>query len=182
VLLGISWLSWLICALSIASAIALAWNVDPQVMAGKVRLVASALATIVAFLVLVNGARSGRRIAALEAGRYPRIKPDAWRRIAKRVGLETAQMVTIDGEGGDDIREVAAGLLSALQEARWDVREMRLGGTLWGAGTGILIAHAAAAEVAATALIDALKAEGLPAASAGECTTGFPVHVAFRRP
>lgn len=59
---------------------------------------------------------------------------------------------------------------------------MTLGGTLWGAGRGILVTHTGAAALAATGLIEALRAEGLPVSSAGECTTGLPVHIAFRRP
>jgi hypothetical protein len=74
---GISGLSWFICLLSIAIAIAASWGADPQSVVGKVHLPASALAIVVAVLVLVNGARTGRRIAAFERGRYPRIKPEA---------------------------------------------------------------------------------------------------------
>jgi hypothetical protein len=131
---------------------------------------ASALSTSIA-VTLINGARGRRRISAIEAGRYPRVRRGAWDRVAQRVGQETAQTVKIDGEGGDDIREIAAGLRRALAAARWDIREMRLGGTLWGSGTGIQVSHTLSAAPAATALIGALQSEGLPATCAGECTT-----------
>lgn len=123
-----------------------------------------------------------RRVRALESGRYPRISPAAWRRVAASLEGHNAQTVTIHGEAGDDIREVAAGLHEVLQAAHWDIREMVLGGTLWGAGRGILIAHATSAVPVAKVLIASLAAEGLPASDDGESTTGFPVHIAFRRP
>jgi len=61
--------------------------------------------------------------------------------------------------------------------ARWC-----LAGPSGGAGRGILIAHATSAAPVAWVLIESLAAEGLPASDDGESTTGFPVHIAFRRP
>lgn len=178
----ISRLSWLIFALNVAALLILTWKIDPGTPTGVARIVASVVAAAAAMLTLVNGARTGRRIAALETGRYPRLRPGAADRIASRLLGETAQTVTIAGEGGDDIREVAAALHASLAIARWHVREMQLGGTLWDSGRGIMVYHSVAASAAATALVDALQAEGLPAVDAGDCTTGLPVHIAFRRP
>lgn len=178
----ISRLSWLIFALSVLGAIVLAWRVDPHTPAGAARIVGSAIAIIVAVLTLVNGARTGGRISAIEAGRYTRMRPGASRRIAERIQGENPQTATIDGEGGDDIREVAAVLGKALRSANWHVQPMRLGGTLWDDGKGIMVYHTEGAAPAATALIEALWAEGLPVTDAGDCTTGMPIHIAFRRP
>jgi hypothetical protein len=182
VLRGISALSWVIFVLSTAGATVAAWGLDPNTGAGKARIVASILAGVVACLALVNGTRTGRRIAALEAGRYPRVDARAWQRVVSRLVGQTAQTVTIDGEGGDDVREIAAGLRDALQQANWDIRKMTLGAALWGAGRGICVYHTTAAAPAAIALIEGLTSEGLPAVDAGECTSGLPVHIAFRRP
>jgi hypothetical protein len=178
----ISWLSWLIFALSVLGSIVLAWNVDPHTRAGDARIVGSGITGIVAVLTLVSGAWTASRIAAIEAGRYPRMRPGASRRIAERIQRENPQTVTIDGEGGDDIREVAAVLNEALRSANWHVRPMRLDGTLWDAGAGIMVYRTAAAAPAAAALIEALRGETLPVTYAGDCATGMPVHVAFRRP
>jgi hypothetical protein len=181
VLLGIPWLSWLICCLSITGAVVASWNADPKSSNGQQHLVAALIAVVVAILALVSGARLSRRVRAIEAGRYPRVDQKAWQRVASRLEGHNAQTVTIHGEGGDDIREVAAGLHSVLQAAHWDIREMVLGGTLWGAGRGIIVAHTMAAAPAAAALMESMTAEGLPVSYGGDSTTGFPVHIAFRR-
>lgn len=181
-LLGIPGLSWLTFALTILSLIVLTYDVDPHTPAGVARLVVSGILGVVAVLTLITGARIGRRISAIEAGRYPRMRPGASHRIAERIQLENPQTATIAGEGGDDIREVAAVLLEALRSANWHVRETSFGATLWNGGTGIMVYHTEAAAPAATALIEALKAEDLSVTHAGNCTTGLPVHIAFRRP
>jgi hypothetical protein len=59
---------------------------------------------------------------------------------------------------------------------------MRLGGTLWDDGKGIMIYHTQAAASAAAALMEALQLETLPVTDASDCTTGMPIHIAFRRP
>lgn len=178
---NVSWLSWLIFALSVAMVIVLTWNVDVHSSAGAARIAGSVIAVIVAVLTLANGARMGSRVTAIERGRYPRLRAGASGRIVARLQGELPQTVTIAAEGGDDIREVAAALVEALRAASWHVTEMGYG-TLWNGGRGILISHTEAAASAATALIEALKAEGLPASDAGNPSTGNPVHIAFRRP
>jgi hypothetical protein len=178
----ISRLSWIIFWLSVVSALVLTWRVDPSTPAGVARLIATALAVTVAVLTLLNGGRVGERISAIEAGRYPRPRPGASVRIANAIRNETAQTVTIAGEGGDDIREVAEVLREALLTATWHIKEMQLGAALWDSGRGIMIYHTNAAGPASAALVEGLKAEGLPVEDAGDCTTGNPVHIAFRRP
>src|ERR1700678_1794845 len=131
---------------------------------------------------VARGVEIEKRVSAIEAGRYPRIHADAAGRIADRLQSETAQTATIAGEGGDDIREIGSVLMSALRLASWHVRETNLGATLWDSGTVIRISHTAAAAPAGAALIDALRAEGLPATDAGDCATGLPVHIAIRHP
>jgi hypothetical protein len=172
-LLRIAWLSWLIFALSVIATI---------VLALRISYVGLVISGVVALLTFVNGARLARRVAAIEAGRYPRMRPGASRRIADRIQGETPQTVTIDGESGDDIHKVAAVLNEALISSNWHVIYIRLGGTLWDGGTGIMIYHTPAAAAAATALIEALRAENLPVSYAGDSTTGMPVHIVFRRP
>jgi hypothetical protein len=178
----ISKFSWAIFALNVLGVVVLTWNVDPATPAGVARIVASGFAALAAILTLVNGAKLGARVSALERGRYPRLRDGAAQRITRRILGETAQTVTIAGEGGDDIREVASTLREALIAARWHLRDMNLGGTLWDGGTGILVYHTAVSTPAATALISALQAEGLAVTDAGGSTTGYPVHIAFRRP
>lgn len=178
----IPWLSWLIFALSILGAIVLAWNVDPHTRAGVARIIGSGIAVIVAMLTLVGGTRTARRIAAIEAGRYPRPHSGASSRIAERIRGEIPQTVMIAAEGGDDIREVVAVLVDALRSANWHIRGEPQYGTLWSGGRGIMVHHAATATEAATALIDALGKEGLPVKDAGDSPSGLPVHIAFRRP
>jgi hypothetical protein len=179
---GISWLSWLICILSVVGAVVLAWGLDPKSASGLARIVGSVIAIVVAFLALVNGSMSGRRISAIERGRYPRLRAGAVRRIANRLSHHDAQTVTIAGEGGDDIREIVAVLIEALKAANWDVREATLGASFFNGGRGILVCHTEAAKPAATALIEVLKSEGLSATYAGDSPTGYPVYIAFRRP
>jgi hypothetical protein len=178
----ISWLSWLTFTLSVLGAIVLTWHVDSHTSAGVARLVGSAIAVVVAVLALVAGAQTGRRISDIEAGRYPRLRPGASLRIAERIESEIPQTATIDGESGDDVREVAAVIVTALRSAKWHIGEVRFGGPLWDEGRGVMIHHTEAAAPAATALIEALKTEGLPVSDAGACTTGLPIQIAFRRP
>jgi hypothetical protein len=179
---NVSPLSWVIFGLSVFGTVVLAWNVDPQTPAGRARIVGSTIAGIVALLTLCNGSLLGRRISSLEAGRYPRLGPEAWLRIAAALQNETPQTATIDAEGGDDIRDVVTEISKGLKSAHWHVAKLSLGGTLWDEGQGILVYHTEQATSAATALIGALQAEGLTVTDAGPCTTGNPVHIAFRRP
>ncbi len=179
---NVSWLSWLIFALSVAMVIVLTWNVDVHSSAGAARIAGSVIAVIVAVLTLANGARMGSRVAAIERGRYSRLNSGASDRIAALLQDEIPQTATITGEQGDDVREVVAALVEALRSAKWHVREIELGGPVWNGGRGIEIRHTEAAASAATALMEALKAEGLPVSYAGTPTTGMPVQIAFRRP
>lgn len=187
-LLIVSRLPRAIFALSIVGGF-VAWCVASNPTAGAITLlglplslIGPAIAALVAALTLVYGRLIEKRVASIEAGRYPRMRPGAAERIAQRLEGETAQTATIDGEGGDDIREVAAVLQRALILAQWKVSKLHLSGTLWDEGNGILIYHTAAAARAAQALADVLKNEGLSVSDAGDCTTGNPVHIAFRRP
>jgi hypothetical protein len=154
------WLSWLMCALSVGSATAAAWCADPK---SPQRLVASAINVIVAVLALVAGARMARRVRALESGRYSRISPVAWRRVASHLDAHNCQ--TVANPGARVGRHPRGGC-----------------GTPWGAGRGILITYATFAAPVAKALIESVAVEGLPAAGDGDSTTGFSVHIAFRRP
>lgn len=172
----------MILGLSVCSLAVLIWGINLATPGGIARLIGSVLAGAVAVLTFLDGARLGTRISEIERGRYRRLSPGAALRIADSIRHETPQTVQIFGEGGDDVREVVAVLREALEAANWDIRDTTLGATLWGDGMGIMIYHTAAATLAATALIAALKAEGLPAKYAGDSTTGLPVHIAFRRP
>lgn len=178
----ISPISWTIFALTVVGAFVLALNVDLTTRLGVERLIASVLVLLAAALTLANGARVGARLAAIETGRYPRPKAGAVDRILQRIRSETAQTVTVDGEGGDDVREVAAVLRDALLAANWQIRDFNLGGSLFNGGRGILVYHTQAAASAATALIAALQDEGWPATYAGDCATGLPIQITFRRP
>lgn len=179
---GISWLAWLTLltfALCVFGVIVLMWNVNPHTPAGTARLIGSVVTGIVAVLTLISGALTGMRMTAIEVGRYPRLRAGAYRRIAERIQRECRQTVTMDVDGGDAVREVAVTLGKALRSAKWHVRPMRVDGPLWDNGKGIMVYHTEAAASAATALVAALRAEALPAADAGTCTTGTPIHIAL---
>jgi hypothetical protein len=91
-------------------------------------------------------------------------------------------MVTIHGEGGNDTREVAPASTRSHRRRTGTFGKWCLGGDLWGAGRGILITHTMSAAPVATAPIESMAAESLPVSDDGESTTGFPMHIAFRRP
>ncbi len=81
---------------------------------------------IVSVINLLTGGHAGARLSNIEAGRYPRLTPGASGRIRERLQNETPQTVTIDAEGGDDIRAVATEISKALKAARWDVQKLHL--------------------------------------------------------
>jgi hypothetical protein len=118
--------AWVVFGLSVLALIVLTWGVDLHAPGGIARAGASAMLLIVSVINLLTGGHAGARLSNIEAGRYPRLTPGASGRIRERLQNETPQTVTIDAEGGDDIRAVATEISKALKAARWDVQKLHL--------------------------------------------------------